>query len=239
MLRSMFRACIRLAWLSLGLLLFLLLAGRDPVQLIVNLEEIGSKAARMTNIENQLEVSTKSTADADHDDGLEREMDAELQLEMKPEIEEEQDAADEGRSPEEQPFTAQTPSVYEVIATGYYAGVESTGKSPGHPEYGITYSGIKARRGTLSTIAADLNLFPIGTVLYIPDYGYGVVADIGSAVKGNIIDLYFPTKEEIYRLWGKRVVQVTVIEEGDGHLDEEKLRRLEAMLGASDPPSAL
>ena len=106
MLRSMFRACIRFAWLSLGLLLFLLLAGRDPVQLIVNLEEIGSKAARMTNIENQLEASTKSTADADHDDGLEREMDAELQLEMKPEIEEEQDAADEGRSPEEQPFTA-------------------------------------------------------------------------------------------------------------------------------------
>lgn len=30
-----------------------------------------------------------------------------------------------------------------VTATGYTAGVESTGKSKGHPEYGITYSGVK------------------------------------------------------------------------------------------------
>ena len=30
----------------------------------------------------------------------------------------------------------------EVVATGYYAGRESTGKSPGHPEHGITFSGV-------------------------------------------------------------------------------------------------
>lgn len=30
-----------------------------------------------------------------------------------------------------------------VTATGYTAGYESTGKSQGHPEYGITYSGVK------------------------------------------------------------------------------------------------
>ena len=135
---------------------------------------------------------------------------------------------------------ATTPvSVYEVVATGYYAGVESTGKSPGHPEYGITYSGVKVRRGAVSTIAADLELFPIGTVLYIPGYGYGVVADIGGAIKGNIIDLYFPSIEDIYREWGKRTVKVVVVEEGDGYLDEEKFRRLETIFSDRTPPSSV
>src|SRR5699024_10213463 len=42
-----------------------------------------------------------------------------------------------------------------VIATGYTAGVESTGKTPDHPQYGITYSGVEVRRDLYSTIAAD------------------------------------------------------------------------------------
>ena len=33
----------------------------------------------------------------------------------------------------------------EMTATGYTSGIESTGKRPGHPEYGITYSGVKAK----------------------------------------------------------------------------------------------
>ena len=34
----------------------------------------------------------------------------------------------------------------KVTATGYTAGVESTGKSPDHPEYGITYSGVMVKK---------------------------------------------------------------------------------------------
>ena len=52
----------------------------------------------------------------------------------------------------------------EMTATGYTSGIESTGKRPGHPEYGITYSGVKAKRDLYSTIAADLRVFPIGTI---------------------------------------------------------------------------
>ena len=75
----------------------------------------------------------------------------------------------------------------KVTATGYTAGYESTGKKPGHPQYGITYSGVKVKRdrNTLSTIAADPDVFPLGSILYIPGYGYGIVADIGSAIKGQ------------------------------------------------------
>lgn len=114
----------------------------------------------------------------------------------------------------------------KVVATGYTAGVESTGKHPDHPEYGITFSGVKVKRDLFSTIAADLDLFPLGTILYIPDYGYGVVADIGGAITGNRIDLYFDTVEDVYDQWGKKEVEVYVVERGNGELSEETLKEL-------------
>ncbi|WP_159882617.1 3D domain-containing protein [Paenibacillus puerhi] len=116
----------------------------------------------------------------------------------------------------------------EVTATGYYAGRESTGKNPGHPEYGVTFSGLKVSRdyGSLSTIAADPNVFPLGTVLYIPGYGYGVVADTGGAIKGNRIDLYFETKDQVYKEWGKKTLKVFVVKRGDGKITESMWKQL-------------
>lgn len=110
----------------------------------------------------------------------------------------------------------------EVTATGYSAGKESTGKNPDHPSYGITYSGIKVMRDdkALSTIAADTKVFPLGTVLFIPGYGYGVVADTGSAIKGKKIDLYFNTKDQVYKEWGKKTVKVFVVKKGNGKVTE-------------------
>lgn len=113
-----------------------------------------------------------------------------------------------------------------VIATGYYAGYESTGKNPSHPSYGITYSGVKVRRDDYSTIAADLRIFPIGTVLYIPGYGYGVVADKGGAIRGHKIDLYFETKQDVFKQWGKKAVDVYIVRRGDGKLTEAYLNSL-------------
>lgn len=116
-----------------------------------------------------------------------------------------------------------------VVATGYYAGSESTGKAPGHPEYGITYSGLEVLRdsGAVSTIAADIDVFPLGTLLYIPGYGYGVVADIGSAVKGNVIDLYFDTIDDVYSEWGKKALDVFVIQYGEGKLTKDMFEQLQ------------
>ncbi|KAA0545372.1 hypothetical protein FZW96_18565 [Bacillus sp. BGMRC 2118] len=117
------------------------------------------------------------------------------------------------------------PSV-TVTATGYTAGVESTGKSPDHPSYGITYSGVKVKRDLYSTIAADKSVFPIGTILFIPGYGFGVVADTGGAIKGNKLDLYYDTVQEVYEKWGKKQVEVYVIKKGNGKLTEEQLVNL-------------
>ncbi len=113
-----------------------------------------------------------------------------------------------------------------VTATGYTAGVESTGKSVGHPEYGITYSGVKVKRDLFSTIAADLNVFPIGTILFIPGYGYGVVADKGGAIKGNELDLYYETVEDVYNKWGKKKLDIYVVQKGNGKLTEQTLKSL-------------
>lgn len=131
-------------------------------------------------------------------------------------------------APEPQPV----PERYEkvtVTATGYTSGPESTGKTKGHPQYGITYSGVRVRRDAVSTIAADPGRFPIGSVLYVPGYGYGVVADTGSAIKGDKIDLYFETEEQVYEQWGKKTVQVLVLKKGDGTLSEEEVNRLNRM----------
>ncbi|MBD8070472.1 3D domain-containing protein [Bacillus sp. PS06] len=113
-----------------------------------------------------------------------------------------------------------------VTATGYTAGVESTGKSPDHPGYGITYSGVKVKRDLYSTVAADLNVFPIGTILWIPGYGFGVVADKGGAIKGNKVDLYYETVDDVYNEWGKKTLEVYVVKRGQGKLTEKDLSNL-------------
>lgn len=120
---------------------------------------------------------------------------------------------------------SQYPS-HTVTATGYTAGVESTGKSPDHPAYGVTYSGVKVKRDLYSTIAADTSIFPIGSVLFIPEYGFGVVADTGSAIKGNRIDLYYDTVQDVYDEWGKKTLDVYLIQKGEGTLTEEALETL-------------
>jgi len=142
----------------------------------------------------------------------------------------------QGKSETAAPSVMKTkPNKVEVVATGYTAGVESTGKRPGHPLYGITYSGVKVRRDQVSTIAADTRIFPIGTLLYIPGYGYGVVADTGSAIKGKRIDLYFETIKQVYEQWGKRTVHVEVLRIGTGKLSQAWLNKINLAIEAGKP----
>lgn len=113
-----------------------------------------------------------------------------------------------------------------VVATGYTAGYESTGKTPSHPMYGITFSGVTVKRDLYSTIAADLSVYPIGTIMFIPDYGFGVVADKGGAIDGNEIDLYYETVEDVYSEWGKKKVEVYILKRGDGTITEKQIKKL-------------
>lgn len=58
---------------------------------------------------------------------------------------------------------------------------------------GKTYSGTQTTANR--TIAADPTVLPIGTKVFINNTVY-TVEDKGSAIKGNMIDIYFPTIEE-------------------------------------------
>lgn len=60
------------------------------------------------------------------------------------------------------------------------------------------------------TIAADTRYYKFGTRLYIPGYGYGVVEDRGSAIKGPTrLDLYYNSHSEA-REWGRQHITVTI-----------------------------
>ena len=81
------------------------------------------------------------------------------------------------------------------------------GPRKGQPKkIGQTASGVQARPGTL---AADTSIFPFGTVMYVPGYGYGVVQDRGGAIKGMKLDLFFPRHNEALQ-WGRQVLDVLV-----------------------------
>lgn len=69
---------------------------------------------------------------------------------------------------------------------------------------GYTHSGVKAGYGIA---AVDPKVIPLGTQFYIEGYGPAVAADIGSAIKGNRIDLCFETHQEAL-IFGRKKIQV-------------------------------
>ena len=73
-------------------------------------------------------------------------------------------------------------------------------------QIGLTASGTQASVGT---IAADTSLYPFGTVMHIPGYGYGRVEDRGGDIKGQHIDLFFKSHKKALE-WGRQNKQVTI-----------------------------
>lgn len=71
---------------------------------------------------------------------------------------------------------------------------------------GKTALGIPVRKGV---VAVDPRLIPLGTKLHVPGYGHGIAADVGTAIKGRIIDLWFPSTAAA-RKWGRQTVTITV-----------------------------
>lgn len=71
---------------------------------------------------------------------------------------------------------------------------------------GITATGTKAGYGT---VAVDPSVIPLGSKLYIPQYGEAIAADTGGAIVGHKIDLCMESYEECYQ-FGRRDVQVFI-----------------------------
>ncbi|NBC73339.1 DUF348 domain-containing protein [Paenibacillus sacheonensis] len=99
--------------------------------------------------------------------------------------------------------------IKNVTLTAYSAGLASTGKTKGHPEYGITASGARVQEGR--TIAVDPRVIPIGYWVYIEGIGFRRAEDTGSAIKGNKIDVYFDSESYADRFGRKRGFTVYVL----------------------------
>lgn len=91
----------------------------------------------------------------------------------------------------------------QMVATAYYPGPESCGKYAD----GYTATGKKAGFGV---VAVDRKVIPLGTMLYIDGYGYAEAADVGSAIKGDKIDLCFDTYREA-KMYGKKKIKVYIL----------------------------
>jgi 3D (Asp-Asp-Asp) domain-containing protein len=71
---------------------------------------------------------------------------------------------------------------------------------------GRTASGLPVGWGV---VAVDPSVIPLGTRMFVPGYGEAIAADTGTAIKGGIIDLWFPTTA-MARAWGRRSVTITL-----------------------------
>ncbi|MEN2464944.1 3D domain-containing protein [Ornithinibacillus sp. JPR2-1] len=99
----------------------------------------------------------------------------------------------------------------EFTITAYTAGVESTGKHPGHPDYGKTASGTYVEEGR--TIAADWDVLPSGTKVKIEGLeGTYIVEDRGGAITGMKLDIYMESLSDA-TAWGRQERAVWIIEE--------------------------
>lgn len=108
-------------------------------------------------------------------------------------------------------------------ATAYDLSIESCGKSPEHPQYGITSSGTKATAGR--TVAVDPEVIPLGSRVYISfptEYssldGVYYAEDTGTLIKGDSIDIFFGEDKE-----GSREVYEKAMEFGVRYVDVKVL----------------
>nr|HAB8001744.1 DUF348 domain-containing protein [Listeria monocytogenes] len=97
--------------------------------------------------------------------------------------------------------SSSTPSggkTYKMESTAYSGG--------GTTAYGINLS---ANPG-LKVIAVDPRIIPLGSKVWVEGYGEAIAGDTGGAIKGNIVDVYFPNESQCYS-WGRRMVTVKVL----------------------------
>lgn len=90
--------------------------------------------------------------------------------------------------------------------SAYTAGIESTGKTPDHPDYGKTASGTYVKEGR--TVACPKSM-PFGTVVEIEGFGKRICEDRGGAITNGKLDIYMESLDEALK-FGRRDLEVKV-----------------------------
>lgn len=97
--------------------------------------------------------------------------------------------------------------------TAYTAGFESTGKGPGHPEYGLTATGYRLTDADAWKVAAaDPRYYPPGTRVNVAGVGTVTIVDTGGAIKGpHRLDIFAGmTAVDEADMWGRQERQVVI-----------------------------
>ena len=76
---------------------------------------------------------------------------------------------------------------------------------------GTTATGVNLHANpNAKVIAVDPRVIPLGTKVYVEGYGYAIAADTGGAIKGNKIDVFFPSKQMLID-WGRKKVKIKIL----------------------------
>ena len=103
--------------------------------------------------------------------------------------------------------TAQAPA---STSAGEWRTVQATGYSTQQPGLSThTALGIDLRVNP-RVIAVDPRVIPLGSLVEVQGLGVYVAGDTGGAIKGNIIDIHYPTVGQALN-WGRRNVKIRVI----------------------------
>lgn len=95
-------------------------------------------------------------------------------------------------------------------STGDWKTVQATGYSTQQKGLSThTATGIDLRVNS-RVIAVDPRVIPLGSLVEVQGLGVYVAGDTGGAIKGNIIDIHYPTVSQALS-WGRRSVKIRII----------------------------
>lgn len=108
------------------------------------------------------------------------------------------------------PTPVSTPVSTPVPSTGKTIVVSATGYSTAQPGLSThTATGINLLQNPM-VIAVDPRVIPLGTMLEVPGYGVAIAGDTGGAIKGNRIDIHFPTVGQALS-WGRKTITIKIL----------------------------
>lgn len=120
-----------------------------------------------------------------------------------------QESTQQSAAPE-QPAATPAPAPSTPTTSGRTIQMQSTAYSCAESVNTFyTALGIDLRQNP-QVVAVDPSVVPLGSMVEVSGYGIAIAGDTGGAIKGNIVDVHFPTVEQCIQ-WGRRSVTLTII----------------------------
>lgn len=113
-------------------------------------------------------------------------------------------------APEPTPDPGPEPEWIEFTATAYCPCEKCCGIWAKNRPNGIVYTASGAVAQESVTIAADWDVLPPGTVVFIDGLGERIVQDRGGGVTGNAVDIYFADHQAALR-FGRQTVRLYIV----------------------------